>query len=319
MSSSQTFLKVGLAQISSVFLDKAATLEKVSRYLREAGEKGCQLLAFGEALVPAYPFWVEWTGGAKFNSDIQKDIFAHYLSEGVVIEEGDLDQVTQLAARYKMAIYLGIIEKPASRGYHSLYCSLVYIDPKGQIASVHRKLIPTYEERLVWSVGDGHGLRVHDLPPFRVGGLNCWENWMPMPRASLYGQGEDLHVAVWPGNVRNTEDITRFIAMESRSYVLSVCGLMRKSDIPKEMPHYEIWTGGAPAWMANGGTCLAAPDGSWVLEPQAEKEELFVVDLDHRQVLRERQNFDPSGHYSRPDVLRLTLNRERQQGLNLGD
>ncbi len=135
MSSSKNHLKIGLAQISSVYLDKAANLEKVSRYAREAAEKGCQLLAFGEALVPAYPFWIECTGGAKFNSDIQKDSFAHYLSEGVVIEEGDLDQVCQLAARYKMAIYLGIIEKPASRGYHTLYCSLVCIDSKGQIAS----------------------------------------------------------------------------------------------------------------------------------------------------------------------------------------
>ncbi len=107
--------------------------------------------------------------------------------------------------------------------------------------------MPTYEERLVWSVGDGHGLRVHDLYPFRVGGLNCWENWIPMPRASLYGQGEDLHLAIWPGNVRNTEDITCFIAMESRSYVLSFCGLTHKSDTSEDMPHFEIWAEGVPA------------------------------------------------------------------------
>jgi nitrilase len=110
---------------------------------------------------------------------------------------------------------LGCIERPVDRGGHSLYASLVYIDSDGVIQSVHRKLMPTYEERLTWSPGDGHRLRVHKLGAFTVGGLNCWENWMPLVQASLYGQGEDLHIAIWPGGVHNTHNITRFIAFES--------------------------------------------------------------------------------------------------------
>ena len=199
--------------------------------------------------MPGYPFWPELTDGAKFESGVQKDLFAHYSSQAVDIAAGDLDAVCKLAALHTIAVYLGCIERPADRGGQSLYASLVYIDANGQIGSVHRKLCPTYEERLVWSPGDGHGLRVHDLHGFRVGGLNCWENWMPLPRASLYAQGENVHVAVWPGSVRNTQDITRFIARESRAYVLSVSGLMHADDIGDVFPHSHLVRQKASGWL----------------------------------------------------------------------
>ena len=183
---------------------------------------------------------------------------------------------------------------------------------QGKIASVHRKLCPPYEERRVWSPGDGHGLQVHDLHGFRVGGLNCWENWLPLARASLYGQGEDLHVAIWPGNRRNTGDITRFIARESRSYVVSVSGLMRREDIADTLPNAELLRETADDVMADGGSCVAAPTGEWLLEPETNKESLRIATLDHRLVLEERHSLDPAGHYSRPDVTRLSVNRKRQ-------
>jgi nitrilase len=189
---------------------------------------------------------------------------------------------------------------------------LVYIDRTGEIKSVHRKLTPTYEERLVWSPGDGNGLQVHTLEPFSVGGLNCWENWMPMSRTALYGMGENLHIAVWPGEERNTHDITRFIAKESRSFVVSASGLMKVEDFPKDTPHLDEILKNAPEVLADGGSCIAAPDGSWVVPPVTGKEELIIADLDFNRVLEERQNFDVAGHYSRPDVTRLTVNRERQ-------
>ena len=142
---------------------------------------------------------------------------------------------------------------------------------------------------------------------------------MPLPRAALYGLGEDLHVAVWPGGIHNTHDITRFIAKESRSYVLSVSGLMRKTDFPESTPHLETILAGSQDTLANGGTCLAGPDGEWVLEPVLDEETLLVADLDHGRVRQERQNFDPAGHYSRPDVTQLVVNRERQTTLVVMD
>jgi nitrilase len=191
---------------------------------------------------------------------------------------------------------------------------MIYIDQAGEIRSVHRKLMPTYEERLAWSPGDGHGLVTHPLGAFTVGGLNCWENWMPLPRAALYALGEDLHVAIWPGNESNTEDLTRVLAKEGRSYVMSVSGLMRSEDFPEDTPHLnEILAGGPMGMIANGGSCLAAPDGTWIIPPVIDKEVVLVATIDHQQVRAERQNFDPSGHYSRPDVTQLTVNRQRQE------
>ena len=312
-------VKVGIAQISPVWLNRDKTLDKIIEYVESAAIEDCRLVVFGEALLPGYPFWIELTDGARFNSPVQKEIHAHYVNNAVQIEVGHLDRLCQTAAEHRLAVVLGCIERASDRGGHSIYAALVYIDPSGIIRSIHRKLMPTYEERLTWSPGDGHGLRVHKLGPFTVGGLNCWENWMPLARAALYGLGEDLHIALWPGNIHNTYDITRFIAMEARSYVVSVSGLMRKADFPPETPHLEIILEECPDLPANGGSCIAGPDGEWIVEPVVGEEKLIVANLDHCFVLKERQNFDPAGHYARPDVTQLTLNRQRQNTLKIVD
>lgn len=307
------FVMVSLAQIAPVWLDRDKTLEKVYAKIQESAAAGADLVVFGETLVPGYPFWVSLTDGAMFDSKIQKELYAHYAQNAIVIENGDLNGICQLAKELDIAVYLGIIERPLDRGGHSLYASLVYINEKGEICSVHRKLQPTYEERLVWSPGDGHGLQVHPLKSFTVGGLNCWENWMPLPRAALYAQGENLHVAVWPGSDYNTKDITRFIARESRSYVISVSSLMRVEDFPKDTPHLNKILEKAPSILGNGGSCIAGPDGEWVMPPVLNYEGIMLETLDFTKVLEERQNFDVVGHYSRPDVTQLSVNRERQR------
>ncbi|MBT8253954.1 MAG: carbon-nitrogen hydrolase family protein, partial [Bacteroidia bacterium] len=253
----------------------------------------------------------------EWNTAVNKELHAHYVANAVTIENGDLDDICSLAKANQIAVYLGIIERPLDRGGHSIYASLVYIDPKGIIQSVHRKLQPTYDERLTWSPGDGHGLKTHPLKSFTLGGLNCWENWMPLPRAALYAQGEDLHVAVWPGSDHNTKDITRFIARESRSYVLSVSSIMHRSDFPEGTPHLQRILEKAPEVLANGGSCIAGPDGEWIKEPDIHTNGLIIESLDFNRVLQERQNFDPVGHYSRPDVTKLILNTERQTTLDL--
>jgi len=305
-------LKVGLAQISPVWLNREQTREKIGTYIQKAGAETCDLVVFGEALLPGYPFWLELTGGAVFNSQMQKEIHAHYIRNAIQIEAGDLDPLCNLCKEHRIAAYVGTIERAKNRGGHSLYASLVYMDRDGVIQSVHRKLMPTYDERLTWSPGDGHGLRVHSLKEFTIGGLNCWENWLPLARASLYGQGEDLHVAVWPGSVRNTKDITRFIALEARSFVISVGGLMEIKDFPAATPYREKIIQKAVDPLTDGGSCIAAPDGSWVIEPIVGKEGLFTAEIDFNRVLEERQNLDVAGHYSRPDVTQLTVNRQRQ-------
>lgn len=309
-------LNIALAQITPVWFDRNRTIAKVLDSVSDAAEKGAHLVAFGEGLVPGYPFWIEYSKETAFNSPFHKAFHAEYVKQAVCIERGDLSALCGLAKDKKISVYLGVIERPTDRG-ESVYASLVYIDREGEIGSVHRKLMPTYDERMTWAIGDGHGLRTHALGDFTVGGLNCWENWMPLARTALYAQGEDLHVAVWPGGKRNTNDITRFIALESRSFVASVSGLMRKGDLPSHLPDIEKVIENSPEFLANGGSCIAAPDGRWIIEPFCDEEKLLVATLDHTRVREERQNFDPTGHYSRPEILKLTLNAERHTGLDL--
>ncbi|HVZ50071.1 MAG TPA: carbon-nitrogen hydrolase family protein [Gemmatimonadaceae bacterium] len=305
-------LTVAAAQIAPVWLDRDRTLAKVGRWMSRAADRGCDLVAFGEALVPGYPWWIEHTDGARFNSALQKRLHAHYLDQAVDIEAGHLDATCALARRRRITVVLGTIERPRDRGGHSAYCSLVVIDATGAIATVHRKLMPTYEERLSWATGDGHGLRTSRVGPFTLGALNCWENWMPLVRAALYAQGEDLHVASWPGNDYNTRDVTRFAAREGRSYVVAASSLMRRRDIPDSVPDAARLRRTLPPTMGNGGSCIAGPDGEWIVAPVTGREALLVRTIAHRRVREERQNFDAAGHYGRPDVTQLTVDRRRQ-------
>lgn len=303
-------MKVAFAQIAPVFLNRSATLAKVVDSIRQAGKQGCNLVTFGESLVPAYPIWLSRTDAARFDADDQKEIHARYLHEAVSVEAGHLDSVCEAARESHIAVVLGIAERAEDRGGHTIYCSRVMTDESGKILSVHRKLVPTYEERLSWGIGDGAGLVTHAIGEFTVGALNCWENWMPLTRAALYAAGENLHVMLWPGCLRLTQDITRLVAMESRSFVVSVSGLIRESDLPKDVPYRERICNSGEV-MYDGGSCIAGPEGNWVIPPVVGKETLLSAELNIEDVLRARQNFDPVGHYARPDVLRLTVDRRR--------
>lgn len=306
-------MRIAIAQVAPVFLDRDATIGKVIERIDEAAAQSATLVAFGETLVPGYPAWLDRTDGARFDDPAQKEIHALYLDQGVCVERGDLGPVCDAARRHGLNVILGIAERPEERGGHTIYCSRVFIGPDGRIESIHRKLMPTYEERMAWGIGDGAGLVVHRVDAFTVGALNCWENWLPLARAALYAQGEDLHIALWPGSHLNTKDITRFIARESRSYVVSACGLLRASDIPASFPHRDRFVAECDGPMLNGGSALAGPNGEFIIEPVMNHETLLVADLDHAFVRRERQNFDVPGHYARPDVLRLTVDRRRQR------
>ena len=319
MTTNPDQIKVGVAQMAPVWFDRERTLAKVVQRIDQAAGAGCDLVVFGEALVPGYPRWLERSGGAAFDSPVQKALHAEYQSQAVQIERGDLDTVCEAARKADIAVALGVVERPGDRGGHSLYAAAVYIDKTGAIANVHRKLMPTYDERLTWATGDGHGLRTQPLGAFSVGVLNCWENWMPLARSALYAQGEDLHVALWPGSLRNTRDITRFIALESRGYVISVSSITRASDIPPDVPHRDLFVHDESELFSDGGSCICGPNGEWIVEPVVGTEELLIATLDHVRVREERQNFDPVGHYARPDVMTLKVNRERQRPVSFSD
>jgi nitrilase len=303
---------VALSQLAPVLLDREATTAKIVSSILDAGRAGAALVTFGEALLPGYPAWLAETDGARFDSPLQKAIHARYLHQAVDVGAGHLEPVREAAARARCAVVLGIVE----RVRYSLYCARVMIGSDGALLSVHRKLQPTYEERLVWATGDGAGLVVHRVEEFTVGALNCWENWMPLARAALYELGEDLHVMLWPGSRRNTVDLTPILAREGRSFVLSASGLLRGRDVPADFPDRGRFVQSDEQLFCDGGSCAVDPRGRWLVEPQVGAEGLFLARLDVARVREERQNFDPAGHYARPDVLQLRVDRERRGAQN---
>jgi nitrilase len=312
-------MRIAAAQAHAAWLDPDRGTKLVVDWIGRAAAEDVDLVAFGETFLSGYPAWVSSTGGARFEDARQKRAYAAYLDAAVELDGPELTTIREAVGDLGVFTYLGITERGTSTARGTVFATLVAIDPAAGLVSAHRKLRPTYEERLVWGPGDGHGLRVHALPTgWRVGGLNCWENWMPLARTALYAGGEDLHVSCWPGSTVLTRDITRFIAREGRVYALAAGALVSTDDIPADFPlHDELVEAGGV--HQDGGSAVAAPDGTWAVEPVADEERLIVADLDLAAVAAERQNFDVTGHYARPDVLQLHVDRRRQDGVTFTD
>lgn len=303
-------IRAAAIQIAPVFLNKEETWNKLDTYIREASSNDIDLVTWGETLIPGYPFWLSPSGGARFNDADQKTAYSTYWREAIQLD-GDpvLEKMKSLARELKIMFIGGIAEKDGG----SIYCTLLTIGPDGTLMGRHRKVKPTYEERLVWADGDRLGLKTHLLKETKIGGLNCWENWLPLARASLHLQGELIHVAVWPGALRNTQDITRFIALEGRSWVISVSGFLRPTDFThlteSDFPMKSVMESSKENW-ANGGSVIVGPKGQIVAGPLVDEEGILYADMDPKIAIQERQNFDISGHYSRFDIFNKPLDLE---------
>ncbi len=314
-------LRVAAVQTAPVWMNREATIEKVVGLIQEAGHEGAQVIAFSETLIPGYPWWtaaddLRLAAGAQTSARQ-----AWYLREAVDIEGGDLDPVVAAAAEAGCFVSVGVAELAPTGG--SVYCSMVMIAPDAGVVGVHRKLKPTYTERVAWADGDGHGLRVHEWNGWKIGGLNCWENWLPLPRFTLYSQGEQLHIASWPGFSFNTSDnITGFIAKEAGIYAVSTSGLIRPDVIPDDFPGADeliegITEGRRP--MGDGGSVICGPTGRVIVAADLGREQIIYADLDLDAVGATRLMRDQGGHYHRPDVFDLTVDRTRRVPITYQD
>ncbi len=300
-------MKVAAVQAAPVYLDAAATTEKAWGLLREAAGAGAELCAFPEVYISGYPSWLR-APGLLGDDELLKLGHVAYLQGAIAANGPELAAISGEAAKLGVFVYIGFLERTRSGG--SVYASLAAIHPDQGIVSVHRKLKPTFHERLIWSDGDGHGLLVHDCKELRVGGLNCYENWLPLARQAMYAQGEHVHVAAWPGDLSVTEHISQFIAMEGRVYVVSVSGVLRPGDIPDKFPLRKQVVAGRDI-INDGGSMIVAPDGSVIAGPVVGEETILYADVLEERVIAEHLKLDPAGHYSRTDVLRLQVNRDR--------
>lgn len=300
-------MKVAAVQAAPVFLDPQASTDKLIALLRDAAAHGAELVVFPEVFISGYPVWLRAKAVAH-NDELLKIGHVAYLKSAITTDGPEIAAICAEASALGVAVMTGIVERSGSGG--SVYATLVTIHPDKGVVNVHRKLKPTFHERLLWADGDGHGLAVQDWKGVRVGGLNCYENWQPLARQSLYQQGEQLHVATWPGDLDVTDHITQFIAMEGRIYVVSVSGLLRSSDIPDSFALRKYVTDGRDI-INDGGSMIAAPGGQLIAGPVVGEEKTLYADVEVDKVVAAHMKLDPAGHYSRRDILSLDHNKQR--------
>ena len=296
-------VRVAIAQAAPAYYNKTASLAKAIELIRRAANAGVALIAFGETWLAGYPVWLDiCPGAALWNHEPSKEVFAELRENSVSIDGPEVAQLSQIARDLQIGIVIGINERvERGPGLKTLYNSLLTFSPDGRLANHHPKLVPTFTERLVWGPGDGRGLASVDIGQARVGGLICWEHWMPLARMAMHQAGEQIHVAVWPTVNEVAQLASRHYAFEGRCFVLAVGLMMHTADVPHQLP-YDV----TDPWVERGGSSIIAPDSSYVVEPLFDREELIIADLDLAMVDRECMNLDVTGHYARPDVFRFS-------------
>ena len=288
----------------SATLDEAlaATVAGAER----AADAGASLIVFPETWLPHYPMWLDVCERVNLWDDANvKRVYARYAGESVVVGGAATRRLGQLAQRLNATIVVGVSERVEhGPGRGTLFNTLLTFGPDGRLRNHHRKLMPTHTERLVWGLGDGDGLRTVDANGVQVGGLICWEHWMPLARQAMHEAGEDVHVAVWPQVKEMNQVASRHYAFEGRCFVLAAGSLMRARVLPPELEIAGERL--APdALVMHGGSAIIGPDGQYIVQPVYDREETLVATLDMARAAEESMALDVSGHYSRPDCLRL--------------
>jgi predicted amidohydrolase len=284
----------------------------------DAARAGAALVVFPETWLPGYPVWLDVCRDAGlWDHPPVKAVFRRMAEQSVVVDGASGRELGAMARRHHIAIVMGVVERvergPA-RG--TLFNSLLTYGPDGVLLNHHRKLVPTYTERLVWGPGDADGVRAVDVPvgggSVRVGGLVCWEHWMPLARQALHEDGEDVHVAAWPTVKEMLQVASRHYAFEGRCYVLAAGSLMRASALPPELEAHPAIVSAADQLVLRGGSAIIGPNGAYVHDPVFDAPALLIADLDLGLTREEAMSLDVAGHYSRPDVFSFGVRRNRR-------
>jgi nitrilase len=297
-------VRVACVQAEPAILDRAATLDKLAALTAEAKSQGAQLVVFPETFVPAYPSsaWAKFLAG--WADPRAKASFAQLARESIEVPGPDCDRLAAVARENEVWLVTGLNERDPTRP-GTLYNALLYHSPEGELALHHRKLVPTNHERLIWGQGDGGGLRALQTPIGRIGGLICWENYMPLARFSLYESGVEIYIASTADDSDAWQATLVHIARESRAFVVAPAHFQRAGSYPDDFPLREALA--SLDVLGRGGSAILAPDGSYLAGPLYGEEGILYADLEPQRLDEERQRFDPAGHYHRPDVLALTV------------
>jgi len=309
--------KVAAVQATPVFLDREATIDKACELIATAGSEGARLIVFPEAFIPTYPDWV-WTIPSG-EEGILNELYAELLSNSVTIPSDATDRLCRAAKLANAYVVMGMSERNVEASGASLYNTLLYIDAQAEILGKHRKLVPTGGERLVWAQGDGSTLQVYDTPLGKLGGLICWENYMPLARYAMYAWGTQIYVAATWDRGQPWLSTLRHIAKEGRVYVIGCCIAMRKDDIPDRYAMKQKFYAEEDEWINIGDSAIVNPEGHFIAGPVRKQEEILYAEIDPRMMQGPKWMLDVAWHYARPDVFQLTVHTDVRKMIRVED
>jgi nitrilase len=308
-------------QAAPVFLNLSATVEKTIALIDEAARNGARLVAFPETYIPGYPAYIY--GSTKWGDKQSKDVHRLLMENSITVPGAELSQISDAARRNRVMVVVGVNERDVAFSGGTLYNSLVFISDEGVVLGVHRKIMPTHAERVIWGMGDGSGLKAYDTNLGKVGGLICWEHWMPLSRFAMHAAGEQVHVAAWPEVPELHHIASRHYAFEGRCFVICVGSFMTTNDVAPDFPLRSALYEAADSFGAGGevispgGSGIIGPDGEWVAEPQSGQETIVYGEIDLNRVAGEQQALDAAGHYNRPDIFQVTVDNRAKPPLTM--
>jgi nitrilase len=307
MTSNADSFTIAAVQACPVYLDRDRTIGKACDLIAEAGRHGAQLVVFPEAFVPAYPLW-SWFVPAGRTGEL-RDLYSRLHAGALVIPDDSTRRLGEAARSAGVVVAIGVNERNAEASDSTLYNTLLYFNADGSILGKHRKLVPTGGERLVWGQGDGSDLEVYAVDFAKLGGLICWENYMPLARYALSAWGIQIHLAPTWDRGEPWLSTMRHIAKESRCFVVGCCQAVCKADIPDDLPFKAKYLADAREWLNAGDSVIVDPDGKTVAGPAHEVETILYASVKRDQLIGPRWQLDIAGHYGRPDVFELRVHR----------
>jgi nitrilase len=307
MSERWSSCKVAVVQAAPVIMDRDATIAKVIVLVREAAAAGAELVLFPEAFIPAYPRGLTFGVAVGSRSEAGRAAFARYAENAIEVPSAETDALARVAAECGVHLAIGVVERDRTTGA-TLYCTMLVFDATGRLLGAHRKLKPTAAERYIWGEGDGSTLVVHDTQVGRIGGLICWENYMPLARAALYRQGIEIYLAPTADARDSWQATLQHIAVESRCFVLAANQYVTRSMYPRDLPGVEALNA-LPEELCRGGSAIVSPMGSYLAGPLFGREGVLYADIARTALVEARFDFDAAGHYARDDVFDLRVDK----------
>lgn len=302
-------VNVAVVQAAPVLFDKSASIEKACQLIEEAGNKGSKIVLLPEAFIPAYPRGFTFGMKVGNRNEEGRALWKRYWENSIEIFGMEVKTLAKAAKKAGVYLAIGVIERDGVSGGETLYCSLLYFSPEGKLLGKHRKLKPTSSERLIWGEGDGSTMPVFATEFGKIGGLVCWENYMPMARMSMYGKGIEIYLAPTADSRETWQATMRHIACEGRCFVLGCNQFVTKAMYPLNLETIEEISA-QPDVMCRGGSVVVAPSGEVIAGPLWDKEGILYAQLDLDEITKAKVDFDVVGHYARPDIFQLHVNSE---------